>query len=169
MFNNGLAEIISIEGRILSVKPVGMLGGVKPPVIHDVPLGLLGNATAHTDHALKIGDIVPIFFTTMDISNYVSFGSTDTVGEVNLNSYNSCFALPITFNIADFGLSLPSSISQVGDNIHKGNLDQTGTQIVSGLCESKVDYIGGGVSLANHIHKNTKPGNDTEFSGPPKK
>lgn len=152
MFNSALAEIISIEGRLLSVKPIGMYGGVIPPVIHDVPLGLLGNMENHTDHKLVVGNIVPILFTTLDIGNYISFGSKDTVSDVGINNYNSCIALPITFDVSQLNLALPESISKVGNEKHKGNLEQTGTQKVTGICESDTDYVSAGVSGKNHTH-----------------
>ena len=162
MFSGALARIVSIEGRILSVKPIGQMGGISPPVIHDVPLGLLGNRESHSDYGLKIGDIIPVMFITMDISDYVAFGGTETVSNIEMNSYNSCIAFPLTFNKADFNLSLPTSIRTVGDNEQDGGINTTK------LIHSDEDVTAKTVSLDKHIHKNTKPGNDTEFSGPPK-
>lgn len=160
MFSSALAEIISIEGRLLSVKPIGMYAGVVPPIIHDVPLGLLGNMENHTDHKLVVGNIIPIFFTTLDIGNYISFGSKDTVSNVDLNNFNSCIALPITFDVSQLNLELPESISKVGNEIHKGDLQQTGTQKVTGKCESGTDYVSAGVSGKNHTHE-YRPGTGT--------
>lgn len=158
MFSSALAEIISIEGRLLSVKPIGMYGGVVPPVIHDVPLGLLGNMENHTDHKLVVGNIIPILFTTLDIGNYISFGSKDTVSNVDLNNFNSCIALPITFDVSQLNLELPESISKVGNEIHKGDLQQTGTQKVTGICESDTDYVSAGISGKTHKHGGVQGG-----------
>lgn len=137
MFTSAFAEIVSINNRILSVKPLGSMGGVAPPIIHDVPLGLLGNMDNHIDHKLVIGDIIIILFTTMDIGNYIAFGSPETVPNLELNSYNSAVALPITFNLSQLGLALPESISQIGnilhngDTKHNGNTNQNGSLTVS--------------------------------------
>lgn len=132
MFTCAFAEIVNIDNRILSVKPLGAMGGVTPPVIHDVPLGLLGNIDNHTDHKLVVGDIIVILFTTMDIGNYISFGSSETVPSLELNSYNSAVALPITFNQSQLGLALPESISQIGDILHKGDTEHNGNTNQSG-------------------------------------
>ena len=131
MFTSSFAEIVSINNRILSVKPLGSMGGVAPPIIHDVPLGLLGNMDNHIDHKLVIGDIIIILFTTMDIGNYIAFGSPETVPNLELNSYNSAVALPITFNLSQLGLALPESISQIGNILHNGNTNQNGSLTVS--------------------------------------
>ena len=131
MFTSSFAEIVSINNRILSVKPLGSMGGVAPPIIHDVPLGLLGNMDNHIDHKLVIGDIIIILFTTMDLGNYIAYGSPETVPNLELNSYNSAVALPITFNLSQLGLALPESISQIGNILHNGNTNQNGSLTVS--------------------------------------
>lgn len=175
MFTCAFAEIVSIDNRILSVKPLGAMGGVTPPVIHDVPLGLLGNIKNHTDHKLVIGDIIIILFTTMDIGNYISFGSSETVPSLELNSYNSAVALPITFNQSQLGLALPESISQIGDVLHKGdtkhngNTNQSGSLIVSEkittqelLVNGKAELKGGttiqGKPFLEHSHSGVEKG-----------
>lgn len=127
MFTACLAEITNIEKRILSVKPIGLMGAIVPPEIHDVPLGMLGNENNHTDHNLKVGDVILILFLTFNPSNYVAFGGTNTLSDSNMNDYNSAVALPIVFNRAVFNLDLPESISHIGNVIHEGNTNRNGS------------------------------------------
>lgn len=172
MFTCAFAEIVNIENRILSVKPLGSLGGVAPPIIHDVPLGLLGNMDNHTDHKLVVGDIIIILFTTMDIGNYIAFGSSETVPSLELNSYNSAIALPITFNLSQLGLALPESISQIGNILHSGNTTQEGSTNVSekittnellvhGKTELKGETIIQEKKFLEHGHNGIEPGSGT--------
>lgn len=158
MFTSCFAKITSIEGRILSVIPVGTMNGKKPPEIHGVPLGLLGNEINHSDYKLNIGDIVPIFFTTFSIDDFVSNGSDECNSSICKNDYNSAFAIPFTFN--NLNLNLPESIRTVGNNSHTGNLNQKGTQDVTGLCKSDTDYVSCGISGKSHTHK-YNPGSGT--------
>lgn len=132
MFTSDLGEIVGIEGRLLSVKPIGNGDGVVPPVIHGVILGLIGNINNYSDYNLKIGDIIPIWYTTRDISDYVAFGNKEAVGSSKRNNYNSAFTIPITFNYSDIGLALPASISHIGNRLDKGNVVHTGDHVVTG-------------------------------------
>ncbi len=173
MFTSCLAEITAINGRKLSVKPLGIMGGVTPPQIHDVPLGLLGNKDNHTDHKLEIGNIIIVLFTTFDISNYMAFGSKDTAMSISLNDYNNAIALPIVFGLEELKVMLPESISHignvnhVGDTTQKGNVTQTGEQTTTGIIHSDTDVTGTSISLVNHTHKyNPGPGVPTPTQKP---
>ena len=167
MFTSCLAKITSIEGRILSVSPVGTMNGKKPPEIHGVPLGLIGNEQNHSDYKLNIGDIVAIFFTTFSLDDFVANGSDECNSSIGKNDYNSAFAIPITFN--NQSMDLPESIRTVGNNIHKGNLNQEGTQDITGLCSSETDYVSAGVSGKNHSHKYNPGSNPPTDTAPPTK
>lgn len=190
MFTSCLAEITQINNRILSVKPLGIMGGVLPPEIHEVPLGMLGNENNYTDHNLKIGDIILIAFLTFNMGNYVSFGGKDTIPDLNMNDYNNAVALPIVFNKAVFDLKLPESISHFGNVKHTGNTDregnltqngnttQTGNVSVTGEIKATVkieapiingttDVKFAGISGKGHTHKyNPGPGSPTSTSSP---
>lgn len=173
MFTSCLAEITAIYGRKLSVKPLGLMGGIIPPQIHDVPLGLLGNKNNHTDHKLEVGNIILVLFTTFDISNYISFGSKDTTGNISLNDYNNAIALPIVFGLEELGINLPESISHIGnvnhigDTTQKGNISQEGEQNTTGIIHSDTDVTGKEISLVNHTHKyNPGPGGPTPTQKP---
>lgn len=188
MFTSDLAEIVEIEGRLLSVKPLGKGEGVAAPVIHGVAIGLIGNINNYTDYNLKIGDIIPIWYTTRDISDYIAFGNKDTVGSSRRNNYNSAFTIPITFNYADLGLALPKSISFIGDRLDKGNVVHTGDHNVTGdynltgnmtISEKIIAKIGNvletlgikGIDFGTHKHTVSKPEHPsgTEKSSAPNK
>lgn len=190
MFTACLAEITHIENRILSVKPLGLMAGITPPEIHDVPLGMLGNENNYTDHNLVIGDIILLAFLTFNPGNYVSFGGKDTLSDLNMNDYNNAVALPIVFNRAVFNLKLPKSISHFGNVDHTGNTNregsltqngdtkQTGNTSVTGKVNATVkieaplvngtnDVTFAGISGKGHSHKyNPGPGEPTDTSGP---
>lgn len=167
MFTSSLAEITEINGRMLTIKPLGVMGGVTPPVIYDVPLGMIGNEENYTDHKLKIGDIILIMFLTFNMGNYIGFGSKDTIPDLNLNDYNNAIALPIVFNKAILEIALPESISQVGNIKHNGDTSQEGKQVSSGEILSNEDVKAQNISLKNHTHKyNPGPGSPTPTSVP---
>lgn len=126
MFTSCLATIEQIENRILAVKPIGLIGGITPPIIYDVPLGMLGNENNYTDHNLKVGDIILVMFLTFNPANYVAFGGMDTLADINNNDFNNAVALPIVFNRAVFNLPLPKSIEHFGNVEHIGNTDRQG-------------------------------------------
>lgn len=184
MFTACLAEITKIEKRVLSVQPYGKMSGIVPPEIHDVPLGMLGNEQNHTDHNLKIGDVIVILFLTFNPGNYVSFGGKDTLPDFSMNDYNNAVALPIVFNRGVFNLDFPEGISHIGNIIHSGNtnrdgsLTQNGNASVTGNVEAtekieapivngKEDVTFGGVSGKGHTHNyNPGPGAPTATTKP---
>lgn len=190
MFTACLAQITDIEKRILSVKPIGLMGSIVPPEIHDVPLGMLGNKNNHTDHNLQTGDIILILFLTFDPSNYVAFGGINTLSDFNMNDYNNAVALPIVFNRDVFNLDLPESISHIGNVVHEGNTNrngslnqngdttQTGNINVTGNITSTEtikakniigtdDATFGGISGKNHTHSyRPGDGSPTNTTGP---
>lgn len=157
MFTSCLAEITAINGRKLSVKPLGIMGGIIPPQIHDVPLGLLGNKDNHTDHKLEVGNIIIVLFTTFDISNYIAFGSKDTASSLSLNDYNNAIALPIVFGLEELKIMLPESISHIGNIKHIGDTAQEGKQDTTGIMHSDTDVTGKNISLVGHTHDVSKP------------
>lgn len=193
MFTSCLAEITSIEKRILSVKPLGLMAGITPPEIHDVPLGMLGNENNYTDHNLKIGDVILVAFLTFNPGNYVAFGGKDTLPDLNMNDYNNAVALPIVFNRAVFNLNLPVSINHFGNVAHtgdtnregnltqNGNTTQTGNIKVTGNINATetieapqingtTNVSFGGISGVGHTHTVSKPEHiaGTETSSIPK-
>lgn len=186
MFTACIAEITNIEKRILSVKPIGLMGGIIPPEIHQVPLGMLGNENNHTDHNLKIGDMILVLFLTFNPSNYVAFGGKNNLSDLNMNDYNNAVALPIVFNRAVFNFDLPESIShfgnvahtgntnrdgsltQKGDTTQTGNIDVTGNIKATGTIEAPqvngtTDVSFAGISGKSHTHS-YKPGTGTPTS-----
>lgn len=147
-----LAEITAIEGRKLSLKPFGNMGGVLPPELHDVPLGRLGGKKNSIDISVDIGDVVICFFTTLDTSNYVSFGGKDTSLDVNKNSLNSCFCVPVCFDFSILNSEITKSISIVGD------IEQKGTLKVSSDIKSDTEVSAGSVKLTQHKHGGVQGG-----------
>lgn len=188
MFTADLAKITNIEKRMLSVQPLGSMAGKLPPEIHDVPLGMLGNEVNYTDHNLRIGDIILIIFTTFNMGNYVAFGGTDTLPDLNMNDYNNAVALPIVFNRAVFDLELPVSINHFGNVAHTGdtnregnliqngnttqtgNIEVTGNITATGTVTGQTDVSFAGISGKAHTHTVSKPEHisGTETSSTPK-
>lgn len=156
MFTNDLAEVIAIEGRILSVQPLGNRGGVKPPVIHGVPLGLNGIDKFYSDVVIKVGNIIPIFYTTSDISNFLIRNNKD-VTSCRENSYNSCFALPFTFSKESLNIPIPAELKEVGNKKFIGNLNHEGSQLSTEEIKSNSDVKAGDISLKEHDHNYTTP------------
>ena len=156
MFTSDLAKVTSIEGRIMSVQPLGNKGGVKPPIIHGVPLGLNGIETFYNDVVIKVGSIVPIFYTTSDISNFLTRNNED-VTSTRENSYNSCFALPFTFTKESLSVPIPNNLKEVGNKKYIGNLDQEGEQLSTGEVKSLEDVKAGDISLKGHSHNYDTP------------
>lgn len=170
MFVSDIAEIMEIKGRILSVQPLGSLKGKKLPVIHGVPLGLLGRNDNYTDHNLKIGDIIVILYTTVDVSMYVAYQNKDDTSTVEENTYNSAIALPISFSKENFEIALPAGIKKIGNEEHEGDLKQFGKQETTGIIFSKEDIIAQKISLTKHGHDVSLPEHvvGTERSSPSK-
>lgn len=192
MFTSCLAEITHIKNRILSVKPLGLMAGITPPEIHDVPLGMLGNENNYTDHNLVVGDVILLVFLTFNPGNYVSFGGKNTLSDLNFNDYNNAVALPIVFNREVFNLPLPTSISHFGNVKHTGNTnregdltqngnttqtgntEQTGSVTVTETVQAKLvnatqNATFGGISGKDHTHTVPTPehkAGEEQSSGP---
>lgn len=144
-----------------------------------MPVGLIGNINNYSDYNLKVGDIIPIWYTTRDISDYIAFGNKEAVGSSKRNNYNSAFAIPITFNYSEFQLDLPEAITFIGNRLDRGDVVHSGNHEVTGdyklignmtITEKIVAKIGNileklgikGIDFGTHTHTVSKP---THISG----
>lgn len=166
------------EGRFVDVEPLFQPNGVALPVLRNVPVALFGDATDHIDWNIKVGDIMPYFVITFDISSYISQGSTEIMDTNRRNNLNNGFILPFTIPNLKESLSFPSDIRIIGNRLEKGNIDLTGnsTQIgnleitgnttqtgsinSTGTVTGQEDVVAAGKSMKNHKHTQVTSGSD---------
>lgn len=174
-----LVKIIKIRSnRFVDAKPLFTPNGVELPPLRNIPVGLLGDKTDHFDWNVKIGDIMPYFVLTFDISSYASQGSLEIMDSNRRNNLNSGFILPFTIPNMKENLQFPSDIRIIGNRLEKGNIEQTGNKkqtgnmdltgdttqngniSSSGTVSGKEDVVAAGKSMKNHKHTNVTPGTD---------
>lgn len=174
-----LVKIIKIRSnRFVDAKPLFTPNGVELPPLRNIPVGLLGDKTDHFDWNVKIGDIMPYFVLTFDISSYASQGSLEIMDSNRRNNLNSGFILPFTIPNVKENLQFPSDIRIIGNRLEKGNIEQTGNKkqtgnmdltgdttqngniSSSGTVSGKEDVVAAGKSMKNHKHTNVTPGTD---------
>lgn len=125
--NTLLCEVQAVrENRFVDLKPLFKPNGVALPVLRNVPVGLLGDVTNHFDWKIQVGNIVPCFVTTYDISSYISQGNKEKMDTIKRNSLNSAFVLPFTIPVAADTLAFPKGIRVIGNRLEKGDINQTG-------------------------------------------
>ena len=171
------------KGRFIDVVPLFSPNGVELPVLRNVPVALFGDSTDHIDWNIKVGDIMPYFILTFDISSYISQGSYDVMDSNRRNNLNNGFILPFTIPNFTENLEFPSDIRIIGNRLEKGNIDLTGnsnqkgnveitgdtTQTgnttqngnisSSGTVSASQDVKAGDKSLKNHKHNGVTSGN----------
>lgn len=174
-----LVKIIKIRAnRFVDAQPLFSPNGVELPPLRNIPVGLLGDETDHFDWNVKVGDIMPYFVLTFDISSYASQGSLEIMDSNRRNNLNSGFILPFTIPNMKENLQFPSDIRIIGNRLEKGNIEQTGNKkqtgnmdltgdttqngniSSSGTVSGKEDVVAAGKSMKNHKHTNVTPGTD---------
>lgn len=180
-----LVKIIKIRSnRFVDAQPLFSPNGVELPPLRNIPVGLLGDKTDHFDWNVKVGDIMPYFVLTFDISSYASQGSLEVMDSNRRNNLNNGFILPFTIPNMKETLQFPSDIRIVGNRLEKGNIEQTGNKkqmgnmdltgnntitgdtrqngniSSSGTVSGKEDVVAAGKSMKNHKHTNVTPGTD---------
>ena len=173
------------KGRFVDAEPLFSPNGVALPVLRNVPVALFGDSKDHIDWNIKVGDIMPYFILTFDISSYISQGSHDVMDSNRRNNLNNGFILPFTIPNATESLEFPSDIRIIGDRLEEGNIDlkgnssqkgnveitgdttqkgnttQTGNIFSTGTVSATEDVKAGDKSLKNHKHSGVAKGNDT--------
>ncbi len=174
-----LVKIIKIRAnRFVDAQPLFAPNGVELPPLRNIPVGLLGDKTDHFDWNVKIGDIMPYFVLTFDISSYASQGSLEVMDSNRRNNLNNGFILPFTIPNMKETLQFPSDIRIIGNRLEKGNIEQTGNKkqmgdntiagnttqngniSSSGTVSGKEDVVAAGKSMRNHKHTNVTSGVD---------
>lgn len=122
-----ICEVQSVRNnRFVDLKPLFKPNGIALPVLRNVPVCMFGNAVNYIDWKINIGDIVPAFITTFDISSYISQGNKNKMDTIKRNSLNSCFVLPFTVPTMKDTRNFPEAIKIVGNRIETGEINQTG-------------------------------------------
>jgi len=89
-------EIVKLNGMYADIKPI-VFDNIDFPVITDVPVCYMGSKSANLKFKSSVGDVVTVFFTQMDLSNYLARGVKGQVLSTETFNLTNAFALP--FNI----------------------------------------------------------------------
>ena len=169
-------EIVSVDSStsLCTVKPL-IHDSLEFPLIVKCPFLHIGVTDKNIKFKVKPKQRFWAMFSQLDLSNYINGA---VVGQVNSRkefSFTNCVILPVGASTEIDKINIPTLDFEINGNIKingnielTGNIIQNGSINSTGLIHSDEDVAAKNVSLSEHIHKNTKPGNDTEFSGPPK-
>lgn len=157
-------KIVSLDGLYANVKPVIHEVDKSFPIIPHVPILTLGNNDLRIKFNSKVGDIVTVLFSQMDLSKFLIDGSDISVDNNEMFNLTNAIALP--FNIHKLGnettpaldFDIIGDIKITGNLFVKGNIEQIGSYTIDGEIQSTGDVVGGGVSLINHTHQFTWAG-----------
>ena len=120
------------KNRFVDLVPLFKPNGVSLPVLRNVPVGLFGDSVDHYDWKIKVGNIVPCFITTFDISSYISQGNVEKMDTRRRNNLNSAFILPFTIPTSGDSLAFPDGLRAIGNRLEEGEINQTGNVKRSG-------------------------------------
>ena len=169
-------EIVSVdtETSLCTVKPL-IFDSLEFPLIVKCPFLHIGVTDKNIKFKVKPKQRFWAMFSQLDLSNYISGAVTGQVNSKKGFSFTNCVILPVGASTEIDKINIPALDFEINGDIKingninlTGNIVQEGSITSTGLIHSDEDVTAKTVSLDNHIHKNTKPGNDTEFSGPPK-
>ena len=146
-------QIVKLEGMYADIEPL-IYNGLALPVIPDVPILFFGNKDKNIKFKSSVGDVITVFFTQIDLSNYLSRGIKGQVMSFENFNLTNAFALPFNFHTKKDNESLP-----INDFEIIGDVKITGSLTVTG------DVVAGLTSLKNHIHSGVTTGGGV--SGPP--
>ena len=94
-------KIVSLDGLYANVKPCVHEIDKEFPVIPSVPILTLGNSDIKIKFNSKVGDIVTVLFSQMDLSKFLIDGSDISVD--NDEPFNLTNAIALPFNIHKYG------------------------------------------------------------------
>lgn len=128
-----ICEVQSIrDNRFVDLKPLFKPNGIPLPVLRNVPVAIFGDKVNYIDWKINVGNIVPCFITTFDISSYLSQGNKEKMDTIKRNSLNSCFVLPFTIPTMQDSRQFPPAIKIIGNRIEEGEINQKGNITRSG-------------------------------------
>lgn len=148
-----LCEVQSVRNnRFVDLKPLFKPNGIPLPVLRNVPVCLFGDGINYIDWKINIGNIVPVFITTFDISSYISQGNKEKMDTIKRNSLNSCFVLPFTVPNMQDTRSFPEAIKIIGNRLEEGEINQTGNITRTGNTDTTGDInITGNLTVSQKI------------------
>lgn len=157
-------KITSIEGLYVDVKPCIHEVDKEFPIIPSVPLLTFGNSDSKIKFNSKVGDVVTVLLSQMDLSKFLIDGSEIQVD--NDETFNLTNALALPFNIHKLGdentpaldFDIIGDVKITGNLFVKGNIEQIGDYTLDGEIKSTGDIQANGVSLMNHTHQFTWAG-----------
>lgn len=122
-----LCEVQAVrKNRFVDLKPLFKPNGISLPVLRNVPVCMFGDNINYIDWKINVGNIIPVFVTTYDISSYISQGNKEKMDSIKRNSLNSCFALPFTIPSMQDTRSFPDAIKVIGNRHEEGEINQKG-------------------------------------------
>lgn len=148
-----LCEVQAVrKNRFVDLKPLFKPNGISLPVLRNVPVCMFGDNINYIDWKINVGNIIPVFVTTYDISSYISQGNKEKMDSIKRNSLNSCFALPFTIPSMQDTRSFPDAIKVIGNRHEEGEINQTGNIIRTGNTNTKGDInITGNLTVTQKI------------------
>lgn len=148
-----LCEVQSVrKNRFVDLKPLFKPNGISLPVLRNVPVCMFGDNINYIDWKINVGNIIPVFVTTYDISSYISQGNKEKMDSIKRNSLNSCFALPFTIPSMQDIRSFPDAIKIIGNRLEEGEINQIGNTTRTGNTNTKGDInITGNLTVTQKI------------------
>lgn len=148
-----LCEVQSVrKNRFVDLKPLFKPNGISLPVLRNVPVCMFGDNINYIDWKINVGNIIPVFVTTYDISSYISQGNKEKMDSIKRNSLNSCFALPFTIPSMQDIRSFPDAIKIIGNRLEEGEINQIGNITRTGNTNTKGDIkITGNLTVTQKI------------------
>lgn len=148
-----LCEVQSVrKNRFVDLKPLFKPNGISLPVLRNVPVCMFGDNINYIDWKINVGNIIPVFVTTYDISSYISQGNKEKMDSIKRNSLNSCFALPFTIPSMQDIRSFPDAIKIIGNRLEEGEINQIGNITRKGNTNTKGDInITGNLTVTQKI------------------
>lgn len=148
-----LCEVQSVrKNRFVDLKPLFKPNGISLPVLRNVPVCMFGDNINYIDWKINVGNIIPVFVTTYDISSYISQGNKEKMDSIKRNSLNSCFALPFTIPSMQDIRSFPDAIKIIGNRLEEGEINQIGNVTRTGNTNTKGDInITGNLTVTQKI------------------
>lgn len=148
-----LCEVQAVrKNRFVDLKPLFKPNGISLPVLRNVPVCMFGDNINYIDWKINVGNIIPVFVTTYDISSYISQGNKEKMDSIKRNSLNSCFALPFTIPSMQDIRSFPDAIKIIGNRLEEGEINQIGNITRTGNTNTKGDIkITGNLTVTQKI------------------
>lgn len=157
-------KIAKLDGMYADVEPL-IYDNTKLPIVPKVPILFIGNKEKKLKFKNKIGDIISVFFTQLDIGQFLAKGKAGQVSSKERFNLTNAFALPFCVHPQQQGEQMPSlDFEIIGDIKIKGNIEmegditQTGNQNITGAISatdaisSDIDCVSSGISGKDHIH-----------------